>query len=214
MSDSTIRVSGSAEVIREPDVARVVIGVEEEGKNKDETIERFNQNANAVKSTLIESFDLDEGQINTISYNFSTAVGNANNRSRQNSERFGGFHYFQVEVYDVEVVGKLLSVALGAGATDIKEVEYKLSDETRSECKEEALEIALRSARRKAEVATGSEDYVIDEVLEFDLTNSGSTSVGGGIIDTLPRTEYQSDTDLNVDNVTVEVNAEVIYSFS
>jgi uncharacterized protein YggE len=216
MSENTITASGSAEVMEEPDAARVVIGVEEEGTDRDETIEDFNQNANTVKSTLSESFDLDEDQINTISYNFSTVVENANHRSRQSSERFGGAHYFQVEVHDIEVVGELLSVALDEGATDIREVEYTLSDETRNECKEEALEIALESARKDAEVAASFENYAIDGVLEFDLTDSDSTTPGvsGEIMDTLSRAGSKSDADLEPDDVTVELTVEVTYSFS
>lgn len=216
MSENTITANGSAEVMEEPDGARVVIGVKEEGTDRDETIEEFNQNANEVKSTLSESFNLSEDQINTISYNFSTVVENANHRSRQSSERFGGAHYFQVELHNIEIVGELLSVALEEGATDIRDVEYILSDETRNECKEEALELALESARNDAEVAADFEDYVIDDALEFDLTDSDSTTPGvsGEIMDTLSRAGSQSNPDLEPDDVAVEVTVEVTYSFS
>lgn len=214
MPENTVKADGHAEVTREPDAARIVMGVESESGDREDTIEEFNETAFGIQSTLKDEFNLDDGQVNTISYNFRTMPENPHRRDASGGERFGGAHYFEVEVYDTDLVGDVLSAAFEEGVSVVQDVEYMLTEERREVCNEEALEKALASARKDAEVAVNFENYELDGVVEFDLTetdtNSSSIDVG-----TLRQMSMQSSsgTEVNPDDVSVEVSVEVVYEF-
>jgi len=149
---STINVTGRGEVVLEPDIAQIGFTVYATDANVSDAQQKNTELMSAVleviRSKGIAEEDIETGNINihqVYDYNKSPAriVG------------YDVYHSVEVKVRDMDVLGSLISDAIGAGANSVSGPEYSGEDD--SAAYREALSLAVQSATAKAEtIAAGA----------------------------------------------------------
>ncbi len=149
---STINVTGKGEVVLDPDIAQVGFTVyatnEDVSAAQQENTQLMSAVLSVIRSKGIAEEDIETGNINireVYDYDKSPAriVG------------YDVYHSVEVKVRDMEVLGGLISDAVGAGASSVSGPEYSVEDDSAAYL--EALSLAVQSATAKAEtIAAGA----------------------------------------------------------
>lgn len=192
-----ISVNGQGEVIAEPDIAMIELGVQTE--NEDSGIaQRMNQGLmNKIMSSL-KTNGIEETDIQTVRYAIYPI--NEWNPELQRSEPkgFRVENIVRVTIRDIENVGMVIDGAVDAGANSVNSIQFSLSDPEKAYL--QALELAVKNAEGKAKViaeAAGvtigqpsriTEGYsmpaprsdVYMEAATFDMKAAAPTSISGG----------------------------------
>ncbi len=140
-TDRTIEVSANGEVEAEPDEARMRVGLEATGESPEAVETELAEQAAEITETFeelgIPDDDIESGRFNV--------------RSRRNESGYQGSHSYQIVVDDVDSVGEVISEVTAAGADDVGRINFGLTDETRAQLRDQALEEALANADEEAQ---------------------------------------------------------------
>ena len=204
---TTVSVSATGDVQAEPDVAVLHLSSSATAEEPQNATERLAANVTQLRSALVEA-GVSEDQIRTTDYNLFQESDRGEPAQSANETRYVAQQGIAVQVENTSRVGSLLDVAVANGATGVRNVEFTLSDETRSDLRNQALEAAMRSARTQAETLAGTEG------LEITGVRSISTDAGGprpfASQDVAVATE--SGTQIDSGPVTVQASVQVTYN--
>jgi len=166
----TISVNGEGVVEVAPDRATISLGVVTRDKNADKV-----QNDNAkIANEIIKSvaaLGIDKKNIRTGNYSFHQYFRNDNNR--RVADGYEANNTVIVIVDDLNLVGKVIDAALANGANNVDSLEFGIKD--KSKLQNEAIRLAVRDARAKAEVVAAELGKNIIGVLNVSV-NSGYIS--------------------------------------
>lgn len=152
-----IHVSADGEVETDADMAHVSVAVEATGEDAADVRDELAESIEAVREAL-EAYGLDEDQLST---------GRFRIRESRNAVRYEGTHELSIEIYDVDAVGEVVDTAVDAGADSVGRISFTLTEETREDLRDEAIELAVENARAEAETiatAKGLEIVGVQEV--------------------------------------------------
>jgi len=178
-----ITVNGTGEVYLEPDVAYVTLGVRSESKEASNAVSENNELADDIISALSE-MGIEEKDIQTTSFNVYWTE-----EWQGDGEPFEK-HYIvknmlDVTIRDLETLGETLDAALGAGANNIYNVRFDVTD--KSEALTKAREMAVENAQTQAEEFTSAAGVTLGEITNISAYDIGSTikpmyarGMGGG----------------------------------
>ena len=201
----TITVSASGEASAEPNLAVVRVTILGSGDTANAAREEVAQDANAVKSALLDAGIADE-DIETIRYRVSPEYSD---HKRTEPASYRAMHTYEITVQDPEAAGSVIDTAVGAGADRVEDVRFGLDDETTKELRKTALENAMDAARGDADAIAGASDVRVVQVQNVDATSQspysprvkyamvdggdGSTSIDSGPVSVTVRVtvEYQ-----------------------
>jgi uncharacterized protein len=145
----TITVSGAGSIAAAPDQVTVRIGVRTEGTEATDTLEQNNQQMNnlldALRQAGIPAQDIRTEGI-TLMPRF---VDRPTPDQPAETQGFIATNIVQVRVRELEQLGELLDAAVQAGGNLIESINFELSDP--QQWHDQALEVAMNDARRKAE---------------------------------------------------------------
>ena len=145
-SENTITVQGEYEDSYYPDVAEFTISIETFAKEAKDA-ESQNKKEECGEITTKES---------QVAVNEITPTNGEFRRYTCRQIGFTQTHMLKVTVYDIENIGKYVDIAVSAGATNVQNVNFRLSESKEAELKSKSLELASKNARIKAEaVAKG-----------------------------------------------------------
>lgn len=208
----TISVQGSGEIIVEPDVAYLNLGVLSKAKTAEEA-----QSANAaafekINQVLAKDFKLTDKDIKTVGFNVHPEYSYHEEKERTITG-YAATHSIQVTYRDLERIGELLDAVSKAGANQVNGVNFAVEDTSSIEL--EAMKKAMKNAREKAEVLAAAEGQTVKEVIQ--ITNNSYTSGpiysnGGGYMMDMAAKESAS-TSINTGEVTVTAQVSVTYEF-
>ena len=143
----TISVSGEGMVEVAPDMATISVGVVNRDKNAAKV-----QNDNArIASEIIKSITvlgIDKKNIRTGNYSFHQYYRQDNNR--RIADGYEANNTVTVIVDNLNLVGKVIDTSLSHGANQIDSLEFGIKNKTNLQ--NEAIRLAVRDARAKAEV--------------------------------------------------------------
>ena len=166
----TISVNGEGVVEVAPDRATISLGVVTRDKNAAKV-----QNDNAkIANEIIKSVSalgIDKKNIRTGNYSFHQYFRNDNNR--RVADGYEANNTVIVIVDDLNLVGKVIDAALANGANNVDSLEFGIKD--KSKLQNEAIRLAVRDARAKAEVVAAELGKNIIGVLNVSV-NSGYIS--------------------------------------
>lgn len=167
----TISVNGEGVIEASPDRATISIGVVT--RDKDST-KAQNANAKAASEVInsVVALGIDRKNIRTGNYSFRQLYRNDNNRNRI----FEGYEVNNTVVIitdNLNLVGKVIDSALSHGANSIESLEFGIRD--RTALQNEALKLAVRDAKSKAEVVAAGLGKSIVGVRSVSI-NSGHVS--------------------------------------
>ena len=204
---TTVTVSATGDVLAEPD--RAVLTFESTGTatTPQAATERLARNTSRLRTALLNA-NLSADQIRTTGYGLDEISDRDGTPTRNDATRYRARQTTVVEVSNTSRVGELIDVAVGNGATAVLGVEFRLSEERRSELRNRALREATESARTQAETLAATEG----------LRLTGVRSISTGSADVQPfvsrETALASDAGTRIDPgpVTVEATVEVTYA--
>lgn len=166
-----ISVNGEGIVEVSPDRATISIGV----INRDKDVAKVqSQNAKIANDIInsVVSLGIDKKNIRTGNYTFKQIYRNDQNKRRV----FEGYEVnntVTIIVDNLNLVGKVIDTSLSHGANNVDSLVFGIRD--KSSLQAEALKIAVRDAKTKAEVVVASLGKNIVGVRSVSI-NSGSVS--------------------------------------
>lgn len=138
--------TGKATVV--PDIAKVTIGIEEQGQ----TLKQVQNSVNTKSKTLTDSFKklgIDEKDIKTTNYNVYPEYDYQITPYRINGYRIST--NYEVKITDFEIVNEVLTIATQNGANVIGNISFEVNEKTKEEYTQKAREEAVKLAKNKAE---------------------------------------------------------------
>lgn len=167
----TISVSGEGVIETSPDRATVSVGVT--SRNKDATKVQ-SENARIASEVIraVTALGIDRKNIRTGNYSFHQYYRQDDNR-RRIPEGYEANNTVTIIVDDLNLVGKVIDAALSNGANNVDSLQFGLRN--KGNLQSEAIRLAVRDARNKAEIVASELGKRIVGVLSISV-NSGMIS--------------------------------------
>ena len=165
----TIDVAATGTASAAPDLAVLNVAVEARADTADAAREQVAADVATMREALSE-FGIPDDAVRTTAFH----VGPEYNYRDGGRELVGyrAYHAFEIET-GVDEVGDVIDVAVGNGASQVQGVRFTLTDETRSELREEALTEAVESARADAETIASASGVSLGQLHSASTSNVG-----------------------------------------
>ena len=160
---AVIVTSGEGIVKRAPDRAWVAIGAESRARTAPEA-QKINTDAMTSVLDKIKALGVPAEAIRTTAYTVQPDFEYQN--GRQNLRGYIARNQVEVRVDDLPKLGDIMANAVGTGATSVGGIRFDLKDREAAEA--EALRMAVRDARRRADAAAGGAGVKIVQILRVD----------------------------------------------
>jgi uncharacterized protein YggE len=209
-SSETITVSATGDAKAQPDTAVVRVAVEATDADAAAARTAVAENISAVRDALAE-MGIEDDQVRTSDYRIYEDRHDPRSTSDDTETTYRARHVLSIDVEDIDQVGTIIDSAVDAGATSVHDVRFGLSDDTRQELQNEALENAMSDARVQASTLAESADLEIDGVASVETVDRHT-----------PRTTYVMEaaaadgasTDISTGPVSVSAQVTVTYNAS
>lgn len=206
-ASQTIEVSANGQASAQPDLGVLRVGVQVTADDPTTARSQVAENISAVRSALAE-MGIESDQIRTVDYNLWEDRDPRRSEEKPAATTYRARHVLLIEVEELETLGSVIDATVDAGVTNIHDVRYTLSEETRRELRREALSDAMDNAR-------GQADTLADE---SDLTVTGVSTVSTRDV-SFPRPGYEhavadggGGTSIETGSVTVSASVAVTYN--
>ena len=163
-----ISVSGEGSVEAQPDRATISVGVVTRDKNPS-AVQAANAKAASSVINSIVALGIERRQISTGNYNFNPVYRHFDN-GRRELDGYEATNSVTVIVDDLSLVGKIIDAALNHGANRVDSLNFGLRN--KAAYQDEALRLAIRDARHKAEVAAAALGKSIVGVRSVSINSS------------------------------------------
>lgn len=209
--ERSVSVAATGEASADPDRAVLHLAVQASADSAEAARSQVAENTSALRTALTEA-GVDEANVTTERYNVRE-VKSRDEKGAPGPAEYRAVHALKVDVADVDRVGEFIGLAVRNGATDVRHVEFTLSEATESRLRERALSAAMSNARADADVLA----------TEANLSIAGVHSVSTADVRVSPyRTETAlaaggdagSATDVDSGPVTVTARVGVTYAAS
>ena len=168
----TLSVSGEGIIEAAPDRAAISIGVVTQDKD---ATRAQSANAKAAQDVInaIVALGVDRKYINTSDYSFRpTYRQDTNHQNVLNGYEVRNTVHVMLD--NLDLVGKVIDTALNHGANNIDSLDFGIKN--RKKLQDEALVLAIRDARQRADLVARELGKTITGVQEISINNGG---VGG-----------------------------------
>lgn len=184
---NTISVNGTGIAVGTPDVADVQLGVESSGTDAAEVIAENTTKMDAVMEAL-KGLGIEDRDVQTVAYSMWVEQVYDPQHGRPTGEmRYFVANQVRVRVRDLDMTGRLLEVALSAGANTVQGISFSLEDP--EALQRVARAEALQNARAKAEELAAGLNVRLGRVQQVSEYSSGAAPV---MMDTMVRLEQQA----------------------
>lgn len=165
----TVSVGASGTAETSPDQAVVTVAVVTTADTASAARSELAANVSRMRAALTDAGVADD-QIRTQRYDISR---NYEARDDPTAPAYRAMHAFRITVTDTDRVGAVIDTAVENGATNVDDVRFTLSTETRRELRQQALEDAMANARGQAETLAESGDLTITGVGAISTVERG-----------------------------------------
>jgi len=209
---STITVEGAGQVILEPNIVRITIGVETSSTDVQQAVTENNERTQAVISTLEDSGIAAE-DIQT--ENFNVRQQNQNQQPLPEAEMaveempaptFVVTNTVRVTLREIDRVGSLLNEVISSGANTIYGIQFDATG--KESANQQALELAVEDARTRAETIAAAAGVELGDVVQLE-------TFGGGPVVAMERAEAEeamAAVPIASGQLTLEVTVRVSYA--
>ncbi|WP_255152367.1 SIMPL domain-containing protein [Halorarius halobius] len=199
----TVGAGGTAETT--PDQAVVTVAVVTTADSASAARQELADNVSRMRDALRDA-DVSEDQVRTQRYDISQ---NYEARDDPTAPAYRAMHAFQITVRDVDNVGTVIDTAVENGATNVDDVRFTLSSETRRDLRKEALSDAMDNARGQADTLAQSSDLTITGVGAVSTVERGYSPVR---YETAAMSADAGGTSVESGPVSVSVQVQVTYN--
>lgn len=165
-------VTGEGKVYVAPDIAKVTVGIQENGSSLKAVQDNANKKSKALTDAM-EKLGIDKKDIKTTSYNVYPQY----DYLTSTTNRIVGYQVstnYQITVRDFDKVNDVLTSATGAGANAIGSVSFDINDTTKKEKLQEARELAVAEAKTKAEGLSKAAGITLGKVINISENQAAS----------------------------------------
>ncbi len=141
-------VSDTGKVTVVPDIAKVTVGIDEQGQNLKQVQDSVNKKSKALTDSL-KKVGVNEKDIKTVNYNVNPEYDYQNQPYKINGYRVSTS--YEIKITDFELVNDVLVLATESGANVVGNISFEVNEETREKKLQEAREMAVDKAKQKAE---------------------------------------------------------------
>lgn len=169
----TINVTSSGEVNVTPDVAYISIGVHSQSESVEQALADNTQQAQAIASVLEEK-GVDENDIQTAAFNVYP-MQDYGPMGEVLGTSYAVDNTVSVTVRDLNDLGSLLDAVVRAGANNIYNISFDLSDKTAA--LSEARLLAIQNGRALAEELAGAAEIELGDLVNlyvYDVANTAA----------------------------------------
>lgn len=166
---ATISATGSGEVTAEADLAVISVSVTATADSADDARRQVAEDAERMRQALRDAGVSDDA-VETVSYRVEPEYDHSGNSPEVVGYR--AVHTFSVEV-EPGRAGEVVDVAVGNGADRVDGVAFTLTDETRADLRQRAIENAVDAARADAETMASASNLTLGDVRSLS-TDGGS----------------------------------------
>jgi uncharacterized protein YggE len=164
----TIAVSARGEVQIAPDRARVQVGVETQAKTPALASQENNRKQTAILAA-IRALGVPAAQIQTLNYSVMPIQRYDEKLRRVVIDGYTVSNIVQVETERLELAGQIIDAGLSNGANRVAGLDFFVKN--RAKAQDDALTMAVASARRQAEVAAKAAGGQVIELLELAIND-------------------------------------------
>jgi len=175
-SPPVIVTTGEGVVKLAPDRAWVTVGAESRARSAQEA-QRMNTDVMTAVVERIKAAGIPPDAIQTSGYNLQPEFDYAN--GKQTLRGYVARNQVQVRVDALAKTGEVISAVVTTGASTVNGVRFDLKD--RESAEREALRLAVRDARRRADAAASGASVQIDRVLRIEEQRET-----GGVVRPMP----------------------------
>lgn len=147
----TVSVSGSGSISVKPDTGIISVGVETENPDASTAQEENKEKMNKVMKAL-EELNIAEENIKTIAYSLNERYNYYEDQTKE--KYYVSSHILQVKINDIDKIGRVIDAVTKAGSNQISNIQFSISNE--EEIYAQALELAMESAKTKADAILGT----------------------------------------------------------
>src|SRR6478672_9678891 len=174
MANNTLFVSGSASNQTKPDKVTLSLGVE----TIDDTAQAALTSNSDLMNKVLEALKAAGVQENETSTSTFSISPNYNYSSSNNQGRLIGFtvsNSIQIESSNIESVSKWIDAAVSAGANNVNNIYFSLSNQKSEEIKNSLLKDAIDNAKTKADIAANAAGLKVIGVKSIIVGEAGSS---------------------------------------
>ena len=156
-------VTGEGKVFVTPDIAKITVGIQENGSSLKSVQDDVNKKSKAL-TDAIEKLGVDKKDVKTTSYNVYPQY----DYLTSTTNRITGYQVstnYEITVRDFEKVNDILVAATAAGANTIGNVSFDINEETKKAKLQEARELAVSEAKAKAEGLSKAAGITLGKVI-------------------------------------------------
>ncbi len=165
--EATISVTGSATIYLEADLAELNIGVriksEDLSASQTECAEKIARIKAALESGQVESKDIATAEFSIYSY---TDIG----LSGMEKQYYQVNHMLYITVRDITSVGRLIDLAVRAGANAVNSISFTSSQARKAY--EQAMKDAVEDGRAKAQILCDAAGVALGKVKNISFSNN------------------------------------------
>lgn len=203
----TISTTGTGEVSADADRAVVSVAVTARAETAEAARSAVAESATQMRDALRDA-GVDDDAVTTASYRLHPYYSDVDRET--GTREIAGYeavHAYQIETTP-DAAGTVVDTAIGNGASEVSNVRFTLSSETRAELRERALERAMNAARADADAMASAAD------LSVAYVQSATSSDSHGPIYAVRETAADvggAPTQFDAGSVTVTARVEVTY---
>ncbi len=165
----TLSVSGEGIVEAAPDRATISIGVVTQDRDATQASASNAKSAQSIVNAIV-GLGIERRNIHTGDYNFRPTYRQEESR-RHEISGYVVSNSVNVTVDNLELVGKIIDAALANGANNINSLDFGFKDQ--KSLRDQALVVAIKDARRKAELVARELGKSIVSVQEVNVNDGG-----------------------------------------
>lgn len=178
--NASIQVSASGEVSAAPDMAVIRLAVVSTADSADAARNQVAEEVASLRAAL-EEMGVADDQVRTTYFDISPI-----HEETETGSEIAGYraaHGFEIQV-DVESdelgtrTGAIIDTAVQNGANQIDGIQFTLTEETRRELREQALELAMTNARDEAEFLATTSDLTVTGIHSIASADVGVQPFG------------------------------------
>ena len=149
--EGRVIVTGEGDVAVAPDHAQITSGVTTRAKSVREATDTNSKVMAAVTAALLE-FGIEQKDIQTLRFSIQPVYAPQEPRTEPKLSGYSVSNQVRVKIRQIGKIGEILDRLIAAGATDLGSIAFLVSNP--SKALDQAREVAIADARRKAEVYT------------------------------------------------------------
>ena len=166
--ETTLSLTATGEVMREPDIAFIMSGVTTEAKTAGEAMEQNRSRMNGVMEALKDA-GIPERNIQTSNFSLQPRYEYEKQENRSNRRILVGYqvsNQVTAKVTDLDNLGATLDALVEAGGNTFSGLRFALDDD--SEARNEARRLAMLEAMSRAEIYAETAGYEIGRLVTIN----------------------------------------------